>query len=203
MATTDITIAYEDGWTLVATNPDYLYIVPDDPHPYAVITTASGTPSFSATGLEIDGDDVDDCEFVANRGLSGLVYIRLLRPYGSYPSNRLHFGIITGATGGAGTDTSPITVKQKPPSTQTDRSGTIATGGTAQPLAPALNGRYFTFQNISDTVMYISESGVNATAGPGSYLIPANGGSFSTISQNALSVFCSTSAKGYTATDFT
>lgn len=87
----------------------------------------------------------------------------------------------------------------------TDRSGTITLGGTPQQAMAANSTRsHLFFQNISDTAMYIRWTGT-AAASSGSVLIPANGGSYENPSHfcptGALSVFCATTGKSFTATE--
>lgn len=85
----------------------------------------------------------------------------------------------------------------------TDRSGSITLGGTAQTIA-AVNGRrtYLIVQNISDTTMWLNLGGT-ATAGSGSFLLAANGGSYaaegSAIPSGAVSILCATTGKEFTA----
>lgn len=84
----------------------------------------------------------------------------------------------------------------------TDRSGTITAGGTAQQVMALNTSRYgFCFMNISDTDMYICFTGT-ATAGAGSLKIPA-GALYETmpagVPVGAVSVFCATTGKAFTA----
>jgi hypothetical protein len=71
-------------------------------------------------------------------------------------------------------DTNPVKVAVQPTtSVWIDRSGVIATGGTAQTVAAALANRHgFWLQNISDEPLWLSDVG---TAGPdaSSMMIPA------------------------------
>jgi len=85
-----------------------------------------------------------------------------------------------------------------------DRSGTITTGGTAQELAAENSIRTgLTVQNISDTDMWIDEvGGTAAAAGTGSFLLPANGGVYQVGTFNAISIFCATTGKAFTATEY-
>jgi hypothetical protein len=89
----------------------------------------------------------------------------------------------------------------------TDRSGTITLGGTAQTIA-AVNGArtYLLVQNVSDTAMWVN-LGATATAGAGSILLSANGGSFvaeaSAIPLGHVSILCATTGKAYTAKEMT
>lgn len=85
----------------------------------------------------------------------------------------------------------------------TDRSGTITLGGTAQTIAAANGSRdYIIVQNVSDTAMWLNIGAV-ATAGNGSFLLAANGGSFvaeaTKIPTGYVSILCATTGKAYTA----
>jgi hypothetical protein len=84
----------------------------------------------------------------------------------------------------------------------TDRSGTIAAGGTAQQVAAAnATRKYLFFQNNSDTDMWIN-FGVVAVANQPSILVKA-GANYENpahFCQNALiSVMCATTGKTFTA----
>lgn len=84
----------------------------------------------------------------------------------------------------------------------TDRSGTIATGGTAQQVAASNTSRkYFFFQNHSDTVMWIN-FGTDAVADQPSIQVPVNG-TFTFpagfVSTQSISVICATISKKFTA----
>lgn len=85
----------------------------------------------------------------------------------------------------------------------TDRSGTLAAGATSQAVAAANAARkYFFFENVSDTDMWIN-FGVAAVANQPSILVLANGGSFTMegafVSNQAVNVICATIGKAYTA----
>lgn len=81
------------------------------------------------------------------------------------------------------------------------RSGSITTGGTAQTVAPANPGRHgMTFQNTSDTDMYITEDGTTASASNG-YKIGAGIG-INISTNKVISVFCVTTGKTFAATEF-
>lgn len=87
-----------------------------------------------------------------------------------------------------------------PLATETDRSGTITTGGTAQDVyAAGLVKNSVFFQNVSDTDMRI-EFGGNASSTAGR-LIPANGGAYETpashVPAGKLSVYCATTGKRF------
>jgi len=83
----------------------------------------------------------------------------------------------------------------------TDRSGTITTGGTAQQVAAANPSRVgITFQNTSDTVMYLSENGTAASATNGYQL--AAGAPVNVSTNRAISVFCATTGKTFAATEY-
>lgn len=85
----------------------------------------------------------------------------------------------------------------------TDRSGSIATGGTAQVLAAAnASRRSLTIQNIDAAEdMWVNENGGTATvATAGSFLIPAK--TSATIHTNkAVSVVAATTGHKWTATE--
>lgn len=79
----------------------------------------------------------------------------------------------------------------------TDRSGTITLGGTAQNAIAANTSRVeWTIVNNSDTLMMVRIAGTaSATAG-----IPANPGDVIVGKEtNAVSVFCATTGKAFTA----
>ena len=50
--TLDFLVSPNDDWTLVATNPDYLFIQPSMANPWRLAVTASGAPAdpVAATG---------------------------------------------------------------------------------------------------------------------------------------------------------
>jgi hypothetical protein len=86
----------------------------------------------------------------------------------------------------------------------TDRSGTIATGGTSQLVAPDNSSvgerTYLLFQNVSDTDMWINSGGV-ATAGAGSIKIVAGSGftwDAGFVPTGILHVLCATGGKAFT-----
>jgi len=82
----------------------------------------------------------------------------------------------------------------------TDRSGSITTAATAQTVANANASRTaLTFQNTSDTVMRLTESGNAATATTG-FLVGAGQGV--NVSTNKLvSVYCAAANKTFSATE--
>lgn len=84
----------------------------------------------------------------------------------------------------------------------TDRSGTIAAGGTAQQLAPANSSRTsLTGQNISTADLWINEIGGTAAANaPGSYKI-ISGQAFSVGTNRAISIIGATTGQQFTATE--
>lgn len=88
-----------------------------------------------------------------------------------------------------------------PCATETDSSGTITLGGTAQDVyaADAVSNGVF-FQNISDTAMMIA-FGETASATVGR-LIPASGGAYENppafVPSGRLSVYCATTGKRFT-----
>jgi len=83
----------------------------------------------------------------------------------------------------------------------TDASSTITTGGTAQTILAANSARTgISFQNISDTDMYLNTTGI-ATAGVGSYLIKAGGTyvtDYGAKDSQAVSLLCATTGKDFT-----
>lgn len=84
----------------------------------------------------------------------------------------------------------------------TDRSGSVATGGTAQQVAAANPGRrYLLIQNVSDTAMWVNFGAVAVATQP-SFLIAASGGSLvfegSFVPTGLVSVFGATTGKAYT-----
>lgn len=83
----------------------------------------------------------------------------------------------------------------------TDCSGTITVGGTVQSLTGTnANRRYFLFQNLSVTDLYINFTN-NATIGGGSIKVPSNG-SFvmenGFVSTEAISVIGATTTQAFT-----
>ena len=82
----------------------------------------------------------------------------------------------------------------------TDRSGTIATGGTSQQIA-ATNAtrRYLVIQNHSDTDMWLG-IGTAAVAGQPSIKLYANGGTYEPLvaPTSALHLICAGAGKAYT-----
>lgn len=92
------------------------------------------------------------------------------------------------------------------PSTNTlvDHSGTITTGGTAQTLSAAKSRKYFFFQNLSVSNMYLNFTSA-ASASTGSILV-VPGGSFvqegSFVSSELISVFGVTTGQAFTSKDF-
>jgi hypothetical protein len=85
-----------------------------------------------------------------------------------------------------------------------DHSGSITTGGTAQTLSAAKSRKYFFFQNLSVSNMYLNFTSA-ASASTGSILIVPGGsyvqeGSF--VSSELISVFGATTGQQFTAKDF-
>jgi hypothetical protein len=82
-----------------------------------------------------------------------------------------------------------------------DRSGSIAAGGTAQQVAAANPQRVgLTFQNTSDTLMRLTENGTPASATSG-YSVAA-GVAVNVSTADAVSVFCATTGKTFSATEY-
>lgn len=86
----------------------------------------------------------------------------------------------------------------------TDRSGTITAGGTAQQIMSSNATRlHLLVQNVSDTDQWICWTGT-ATAGAGSVKLAA-GASYENPAHfcptGAVSIFCSTTGKAFTATE--
>jgi hypothetical protein len=82
-----------------------------------------------------------------------------------------------------------------------DRSGTIATGGTAQQLAKANASRKFLKgQNLSTGDLWINEVGGTAAASQPAYRIPA-GATFSVSTTQAVSIFGATTGQAFSATE--
>jgi hypothetical protein len=83
----------------------------------------------------------------------------------------------------------------------TDRSGTIAAGGTAQTLAPAnANRRYLRGQNLSTGDLWLNEVGGTAAAASPSYRVPA-GGTFGINTNQAVSIWGATTGQAWSATE--
>lgn len=79
----------------------------------------------------------------------------------------------------------------------TDRSGTITLGGTAQDALAVNKSRYeWTLINNSDTLMMVS-AGATASATAGAPAYP--GDVVSGKETNAISVYCATTGKAFTA----
>ncbi|MDR6389255.1 hypothetical protein [Paraburkholderia phenoliruptrix] len=93
------------------------------------------------------------------------------------------------------------------PATLTDRSGTIATGGTAQQLAAANASRKgWRLQNTSNGDLWFNDTGGTASAaGAGSFKL-ASGGYYETpvggSSQTAISIFGATTAQTFSASEW-
>ena len=87
------------------------------------------------------------------------------------------------------------------PAPYTDASSTITTGGTAQTILAANTDRTgISFQNTSDTDMYLNTTGI-ATEGAGSYLIKAGGTyvtDYGAKDSQAVSLLCATTGKAFT-----
>lgn len=91
------------------------------------------------------------------------------------------------------------------PKTHTNRSGSITSGGVAQQLMAANARRTgFLVQNVSDTDMWVSWIGT-ASAGQPSLKLVA-GALYETkdtaCPQTAISIFCATTGKEFTATEW-
>lgn len=90
--------------------------------------------------------------------------------------------------------------------TPTNDGGTITTGGTAQDVAVAKDGRaWFLFQNVSDTEMWVNIQGAAAAAASPSFRILPNGGigsdpAFCTATR--ISVFCTATGKAFSYNEF-
>lgn len=100
-----------------------------------------------------------------------------------------------GSTGGGGSTSTALPAG-------TDRSGTIAAGGTAQTLAPSNTSRLsLTGQNTSTGNLGINEIGGTAAIGsPGTYTIAA-GQAFSVATNRAISIVGATTGQSFTATE--
>lgn len=82
----------------------------------------------------------------------------------------------------------------------TDKSGSIATGGTSQLVAAASTSRKsFDFQNISDTDMWITETLATAAADTAGCWKVASGEVWAAGTNRAIYVVCATTGKKYTA----
>ncbi len=103
--------------------------------------------------------------------------------------------------GTAVSSSNPLPV-QNPNAAPIDRSSSITTGGAAQVAMAALSTRkaYF-FQNISSEIMWGSFVGTAAPNTVGSFPIQPNGIIRSTqvCETTALSIYCATTGKAYTA----
>jgi len=83
----------------------------------------------------------------------------------------------------------------------TDRSGSIAAGGTAQQLAPANpNRRFLRGQNLSTGDLWLNEVGGSASAATPSYRVPA-GGTFGINTNQAVSIWGATTGQAWSATE--
>lgn len=99
VSTVDFNIRPEDGWVLVATNPTYLNVRPDDFAPWWVAVTAAGAPSLALIGQQFGrgGEAVREA-FILPDGITGEVYIRIADPIAVQPVNqKRHFGVIVDA----------------------------------------------------------------------------------------------------------
>lgn len=96
VSTVDFNIRPEDGWVLVATNPTYLNVRPDNFQPWWVAVTAAGTPADSLTGQQFGrGGEAMREPLILPDGITGLVYIRVKDPAAARPINqKTHFGVI-------------------------------------------------------------------------------------------------------------
>lgn len=97
VSTVDFNIRPEDGWVLVATNPTYLNVRPDDFAPWWVAVTAGGAPALGLTGQQFGrgGGDNSRQPFILPDGITGEVYIRIQDPAAVQPVNQTtHFGVI-------------------------------------------------------------------------------------------------------------
>lgn len=103
--------------------------------------------------------------------------------------------LVSGGTSGIATSTAPL------PS-GTDRGGTIATGGTAQQMAPANASRKFLVgQNTSAGDLWINETGGTAAVdGAGSYQV-ASKQPFSISTARAISIIGATTGQRWAATE--
>ena len=83
----------------------------------------------------------------------------------------------------------------------TDRSGTIATGGTAQALAAANTSRNsLTGQNLSTGDLWVNETGTAAPNAAGSYLV-ASGGTFAVNGNGAVSIYGAVTGQRFASTE--
>ena len=96
----------------------------------------------------------------------------------------------------------PLFIAQGALAAGTDRSGSIATGGTAQQLAAANASRIsLEGQNISSGDLWINEIGGTAAADTaGSYKVVANS-TFSISTNRAISIVGATTGQKFTATE--
>jgi hypothetical protein len=104
---------------------------------------------------------------------------------------------------GSGASSSAAQYVRPSQGTLTDRSGTIATGDTAQTLMAANSARkYLLIQNISDTAMWVNFTTTAVKDSP-SFLLEPSGGSIvqegSFVSTEAVSIICATTGKKFTA----
>lgn len=97
---------------------------------------------------------------------------------------------------------SAVPVTQPALSAGTDRSGSIATGGTAQQLAAANAARKgLRIQNISAEVMWVNQTGgTAAAAGAGSFKIAVDG-TFEITTNQAVSIVAATLGSKFSATE--
>lgn len=87
--------------------------------------------------------------------------------------------------------------------TLTDGSGSLVTGGASEEIfASNASRRYLLVQNVSTASMWVNFGGA-ATAGAGSVLLPANGGSLvfdgNYIPTGQVQIIGATTGQGYTA----
>lgn len=96
VSTVDFNIRPSDNWVLIATNPTYLNVRPDNFQPWWVAVTAGGAPAATLTGQQFGrGGEANREPFILPEGITGEVYIRIKDPAAVQPVNqKTHFGVI-------------------------------------------------------------------------------------------------------------
>lgn len=93
--TTDFFIRPEDGWTLVATAPNFIQIKPSTFHPWQVAVAAS-LPAATQLGMSFGKDTSHQrAPFECDNAITGNVYIRVNTPIAREPvTQKAHFSVL-------------------------------------------------------------------------------------------------------------
>lgn len=95
ISTQSLDIHPDDGWTLVATNPTYLFIQPSVATPWRLAVTASGVPLTTTGNLVFKQDEFGGKSFTYQVATAGtaLFYIKADRPRGLV-NGHINFGVL-------------------------------------------------------------------------------------------------------------